>query len=156
MISEIIKKIGSFIIIVVFLLFLGGCWYLMDDEPHIVSSAEYTKVENRLIRESREKRAQYLKDHPELDKQQRALIESGSLGLGLTKEQVNLIMGKDAIGRDIISQAKIGPTNRYEADEVYLFNYKATRRYLYFKDNILVKIEDTIETIFGETKNRSE
>lgn len=114
---------------------------MMEREPHIFDQDRYIAEENRMIQESRIKRIQYLEGHANIAQRQKDLIGGGVLGLGLTGEQVILIIGKEPINKS--------STNKYGADEEWLYKEGIRRRYLYFKDDILVKIEDCDETIWG-------
>lgn len=108
---------------------------MMEREPHLFDKDRYLSKENQLIKKSRETRLQYIKLNPDLSETQRLLIENGSIGEGLTKDQVTLI--KD------IKPDEVQETNKFGATEVWIYKQGLIKEFLYFKNSVLIKVEKT-------------
>lgn len=114
---------------------------MADDPRYPFDYNKYRAEQERDTKEYRERASPYLANHPDLPERQRLLIEGGSIEPGLTKEQINIMIGS------IIYEKK--PTTEYGADEVWIYKLRF-KHYLYFKNDILIKEKRTLQTIFGE------
>lgn len=104
---------------IIIFIFLSGCYYFLAERPAI------EKTEYRAKR--------YVAKHPELDERIKNSILDNKIDVGMTKEQVKLIIG--------YRWPKIRKTDKYEADEVWIYRELWVDEVLYFKGNVLIKIE---------------
>lgn len=104
---------------IVIIIFLAGCYFLSEGPA---------------VERTRNKANKYVAEHPELDKRVKNSILNDKIDLGMTKEQVKLIVG--------YRWPKIRKTDKYDANEVWIYRELWTDELLYFKGNVLIKIEN--------------
>lgn len=104
----------------------------VDPEPHFIGS--FNPASPELAKQRRERIDRYIEAHPELAEKQRALLYSGVVGEGLTKEQVRLLLWRDP---DKTEQGSL----KHGADEMWFYRGPKWNDYYYFKDDILIEID---------------
>ncbi len=116
-----------------FLIYCVGCSKRIDPRPYLFQPYSPPPPQAE-IRQHRERINAYLAAHPEITPDQRGLLEAGVLGEGVTKEQARLILWHTP---DKIEHAPL----KYEADEMWFYHLTHANYYLYFKDELLIKID---------------
>lgn len=82
---------------------------------------------------NKELRESYILEHPELTSRIRGLIRNGLIDVGMSKEEVLASWGKPDSKKE---------TSKYDADEMwYYWDNPKFHRYIYFKDDVVVKAE---------------
>ena len=107
-------------LLILMLIPIQGCYYFMAEQPHL------EKWET--------KREKYINEHPQIDENLKKSILKNEVQLGMTKEQVMVTRYSNP--------SKTGPTTKYEADEVWVYNFWNATEYLYFRNGSLIKIEN--------------
>lgn len=129
------KRIETFIVVLLILV-VSAIFSSCNSLIYIIGDGPDTPKIPKEERDFQIRRERYVASHPELTERQKALILAGRVGEGLTKEEIIDIL--DWPKPDIVQ-----PTTKYGADEIWI--YKSFRpsgdRKLYFKNNILIKIE---------------
>lgn len=122
-----------FLIILLVTLFIGcnPLIYIIGDGPN---RSQLNKRQEEIDTERREK--YIIANSSTLTDRQKNLISSDIVDVGLTKEQIINVLGWS-------KPDKVLSTTKYNANEVWVYDLPRSvkNRKLYFKDNILIKIE---------------